>query len=347
MPTWLTAPPLRWLRPECCDENDSRVRHYRRDLSSDGVDVTVRHLERVEWSPYPDVDLDAWPFTVPVVRQLIDDGGLKIPTGVTVLLGESGSGKSTLIEVIAAIYPGAGFEASHARMSGPAVVADDDCDEALLRWHLQARTHPLASPAGFFLRAEVLHDDLDGVDRGPRQRRAWGDRPLLDRSHDETFLEVLRQRFTEPGFYLIDEPEAALSFTGCLGLITLFGSSPTPGRRHWWQLTHRWLPAFRGRPSGNSTTKDATRARGLTPTLSTNGARSSTSHTAISATSRDSPYRRRVVAEPRSPPVDTQLPTPPWLATHDPHRSVGRRAALGPQARYRWGSRGPRLQQLV
>ena len=30
--------------------------------------------------------------------------------------------------------------------------------------------------------------------------------PLLDRSHGETFLEVLRQRFAEPGFYLIDEP---------------------------------------------------------------------------------------------------------------------------------------------
>ncbi|MCC5948275.1 MAG: AAA family ATPase [Nitriliruptoraceae bacterium] len=185
--------------------------------------MEVRHLERVEWAPYPDVDLTAWPFTVPVVRQLIDDGGLDLPAGVTVLLGENGSGKSTLIEAIAAIYPRSGFEASHARMSGPAVVADDERDEAPLRWHLRARTHPLASPAGFFLRAELLHDYLDGVDRDPRQRRAWGERSLLDRSHGETFLEVLRQRFAEPGFYLVDEPEAALSFTGCLGLIALLG----------------------------------------------------------------------------------------------------------------------------
>ncbi|MCA1784244.1 MAG: hypothetical protein LC679_19350 [Intrasporangiaceae bacterium] len=130
--------------------------------------MTARHLERVEWAPYPDVDLEVWPFTVPVVRQLIAEGGLEIP-------------------------------------------------------------NPLASPAGFFLRAELLHDYLDRVDRDPRQRRAWGTEPLLDRSHGETFLEVLRQRFAEPGFYLIDEPEAALSFTGCLGLIALLGELANAG----------------------------------------------------------------------------------------------------------------------
>lgn len=191
--------------------------------------MATRHLERVEWAPYPDVDLHEWPFTVPVVRQLIEEGGLEIPAGVTILLGENGSGKSTLVEAIAAVYPRSGFEASHGRMSGPAVIKDEQRDEAPLRWHLEARTHPLASPAGFFLRAELLHDYLDGVDRDPRQRRAWGPEPLLDRSHGETFLEVLRQRFTEPGFYLIDEPEAALSFTGCLGLVALLGELADAG----------------------------------------------------------------------------------------------------------------------
>jgi hypothetical protein len=160
-----------------------------RDGQGDGIDVTARHLERVEWVPYPDVDLEGWPFTVPVVRQLIAERGLEIPAGVTVLLGENGSGKSTLTEAIAAIYPRAGFEASHARMSGPEVLVDDHRDEAPLRWHLKARTNPLASPAGFFLRAELLHDYLDRVDRDPRQRRAWGTEPLLDRSHGETFLD--------------------------------------------------------------------------------------------------------------------------------------------------------------
>lgn len=189
----------------------------------------IRHLERIEWAPYPNTDLDGWPFTVPVVRQLIDEGGIDIPAGVTVLLGENGSGKSTLVEAIAAVYPRRGFDSDQGRMSGPAVLADEFRDEAPLRWHLRARTHPLASPAGFFLRAELLHDYLDRVDRDPRQRRAWGTEPLLDRSHGETFLEVLRQRFTEPGVFLIDEPEAALSFTGCLGLVALLGELAAGG----------------------------------------------------------------------------------------------------------------------
>ena len=38
-------------------------------------------------------------------------------------------------------------------------------------------------------------------------------------SHGESFLEVLRTRFDSPGFYCLDEPEAALSFSSTLGLI--------------------------------------------------------------------------------------------------------------------------------
>jgi len=39
-------------------------------------------------------------------------------------------------------------------------------------------------------------------------------------SHGESFLAVLRTRFDSPGFYCLDEPEAALSFSSTLGLIS-------------------------------------------------------------------------------------------------------------------------------
>jgi predicted ATPase len=42
-------------------------------------------------------------------------------------------------------------------------------------------------------------------------------------SHGESFLEVLRTRFDSPGFYCLDEPEAALSFSSTLGLIEALG----------------------------------------------------------------------------------------------------------------------------
>jgi predicted ATPase len=38
-------------------------------------------------------------------------------------------------------------------------------------------------------------------------------------SHGESFLEVIGRRFDSPGFYCLDEPEAAPSFTSTLSLI--------------------------------------------------------------------------------------------------------------------------------
>jgi predicted ATPase len=40
-------------------------------------------------------------------------------------------------------------------------------------------------------------------------------------SHGEGFLEVLRTRVNQPGFYLMDEPDAPLSFIASLGLVSL------------------------------------------------------------------------------------------------------------------------------
>ncbi len=50
-------------------------------------------------------------------------------------------------------------------------------------------------------------------------------------SHGESFLELLATRFDSPGFYCLDEPEAALSFSSTLGLIaTLHGVASTGGQ---------------------------------------------------------------------------------------------------------------------
>jgi predicted ATPase len=178
-----------------------------------------RHLERVEWSPnpYESPDLNAWPFAIPAVAQLRDEGSFDIPPGVTVLIGENGSGKSTLVEAFAASYPRRGFVSPFVKVTGPEPSAED----SPLSKHLKARTARGASPAGFFLRAEAMHAYLADIDADPTQRRAWGGERLQARSHGESFLAVLRQRFADVGMYFMDEPEAALSFRSCLGLISL------------------------------------------------------------------------------------------------------------------------------
>ena len=44
---------------------------------------------------------------------------------------------------------------------------------------------------------------------------------LHELSHGEGFLEILRTRVNQIGFYLMDEPDAPLSFTASLGLVAL------------------------------------------------------------------------------------------------------------------------------
>jgi len=177
-----------------------------------------RHLERVVWSPRREVDPDAWPFCIPAVRQLMQEGGFDVPEGVTVMVGENGSGKSTLVEAFAVAYPRLGAETtSRIRVTGPAPSEED----APLHWHLRAKTHPLAAPGGFFLRAETMHDYLSQIDASPADGRAWGDERMQTRSHGESFLAVLRHRFADRGVYFLDEPESALSFQSSLALLVV------------------------------------------------------------------------------------------------------------------------------
>ncbi len=177
-----------------------------------------RHLERIDWAPRPGVDLTGWPFTVPAVAQLVADGGFEVPPGVTILVGENGSGKSTLVEAFARVYPRHGAEPATGRPLTNPGWGDEDSP---LHRHLRARTHRLAAPGGFFLRAELMHSYLAGVDASQADARAWGGQRMQARSHGESFLEVLRHRFTDRGVYFLDEPESALSFQSSLALLVV------------------------------------------------------------------------------------------------------------------------------
>jgi predicted ATPase len=184
-----------------------------------------RQFERVDWRPGERYVPGQWPFTLPVVQQLIDNGGFDVPAGVTILVGENGSGKSTLVEALAQAYPRTGFANPFVNLLGPGTSAED----SPLATCLRAQTHRLASPAGFFLRAEAMHNYFAAIDRDPTQRRAWAGQLLNQQSHGESFLTVLRHRFTDLGVYFLDEPEAALSFQSCLGLVALLDAMRIQG----------------------------------------------------------------------------------------------------------------------
>jgi predicted ATPase len=83
-----------------------------------------------------------------------------------------------------------------------------------LSWRLRPRD-------AFFLRAESFYNVvsyLEGLDH-PDAFFGYGGESLHTRSHGESFLTLLVERFRGGGLYLIDEPEAALSAARQLALL--------------------------------------------------------------------------------------------------------------------------------
>jgi len=62
-------------------------------------------------------------------------------------------------------------------------------------------------------------------------------------SHGESFIEILRLRFNGPGLYVLDEPESALSFSGCLALVGLMTDLAATGTAQVIVATHSPLIA--------------------------------------------------------------------------------------------------------
>jgi predicted ATPase len=151
----------------------------------------------------------SWPATLPAVRRLLDDG-LELD-GVTVLVGENGTGKSTIVEAVAIAYglspEGGSTGAMHSTRAS----------ESPLGEHLQLTRSAGASRWGYFLRAETMHGLFSSLENHPGARPE----PIFhELSHGESFLAMLASgRFSQPGFYVLDEPEAGLSFAAQLALV--------------------------------------------------------------------------------------------------------------------------------
>ena len=171
-------------------------------------------LDRIEVQPGPDYRPDAWYFDIPAIAQL-RISGLDL-TPATVIVGENGSGKSTLMEALARAWAGHAFTGAQVTHWAPPAGAED----ADLGRYLGLRGERPAPQGGCFLRAEAMHGLFAAVDADGIDRQAFGG-TLNTRSHGESFLAYLETRTTERGLFLLDEPEAALSFTSCLQLLSL------------------------------------------------------------------------------------------------------------------------------
>lgn len=176
-------------------------------------------VTRITLDPDREHHTDAWPFTLAPVRQLAGEG-LTFHKPITFLVGENGSGKSTLVEAIAdsvKINSYGGKAGTRYASTGDKTLLGDVLTADLTPAGLKLTTGPRTKRRGFFLRAETLFD----LGRSVSGRFGFWEEDLEQQSHGEGLFTVLESMCRHPGLYLMDEPEAALSFTSCLRLVAL------------------------------------------------------------------------------------------------------------------------------
>lgn len=157
-----------------------------------------------------------YPFTLPVIKAL---DSIEFSKGLTIFVGENGSGKSTLLEAIAL---GMGFNAEGGSKNFNFNTQETHSSlYKYLRFSKSYKKHR----DGYFLRAESFYNVASNIERldeddpdlrmppPPPIKNAYGGVSLHQQSHGESFLSLMVERFNGKGFYLLDEPEAALSPT--------------------------------------------------------------------------------------------------------------------------------------
>ena len=171
-------------------------------------------------------DRSRYPFNIPAFSDGID---IHLDKRVTFLVGENGSGKSTLLEALAECcgFNPEGGNRDHHRAS---FAERSELAQALsLSWFPK-------TTEGFFLRAESFFNFATYIE-GVSDLRAYGGKPLHQQSHGESFLALFEHRF-EQGFYILDEPEAALSPQRQLTFMSIIHELESTGDAQFLIATH-------------------------------------------------------------------------------------------------------------
>ncbi|SDE39671.1 AAA family ATPase [Rhodococcus tukisamuensis] len=167
-------------------------------------------LSRVEFAPDERFDPASWYLQVPSIAEMCRVG-LDFTCPVTVIVGENGAGKSTLVEAVAGAWQRR-FRGAQDRMwSAGGSVEDSDLPQ-----HLRCIGAEPVPHGGCFLRAESMHALFGDADA---DRVRASDQEFNALSHGQSFLRYVADRPIGVGLWILDEPEAALSFQSCLALL--------------------------------------------------------------------------------------------------------------------------------
>lgn len=153
---------------------------------------------------------DRYPYSLPVIKNF---DSLEFHPKVTFIVGENGSGKSTLLEAIATAW---GFNPEGGTKNFNFETRSSHSD----LWQNIRLTKSFRRPKdGFFLRAESFYNVASNIDELGVVSSYGGD-SLHHQSHGESFFAVMLNRFNGQGLYILDEPEAALSPTRQMAMIS-------------------------------------------------------------------------------------------------------------------------------
>ena len=159
-----------------------------------------------------------YPFDLEVIHNLKK---IEFHPKVTFIIGENGSGKSTLLEAIAANW---GFNPEGGTRNFTFSTRSTHSD--LHKYIRLAKTFRRPKD-GFFLRAESFYNVATNIDEldeapsfGPPIKNSYGGKSLHHQSHGESFFSLMLHRFGGKGLYILDEPEAALSPTRQMAMIS-------------------------------------------------------------------------------------------------------------------------------
>ncbi len=155
---------------------------------------------------------DDYSLSIPALQNVSQ---LDLHPKVTYFIGENGTGKSTLLEAIA-VADGFNPEGGSRNFNFSTRDTHSDLWKCL---RLGRGPHPERRSDGYFLRAESFYNVITEIDNLGVEG-GYGGKSLHLRSHGESFFTLFMERFRGNGFYLLDEPESALSPKRQLSFLT-------------------------------------------------------------------------------------------------------------------------------